>query len=166
MALLLLITPPTNTPFIAATPAFSLPQEGESSKDKITNPQVLAKRAAATKCAEERAARAARARAEFKAQGWFRVAAGIYGRWCTKTCSTADVIGDAKYALMEVWAKDRAAGDIYAKANIEKNGVVIGWTNDTAYLSQGQKGVLTFSKYLPGYRYEYDFTLVKFGARG
>lgn len=105
-------------------------------------------------------------RAELRAEGWFQVSPGIYGRWCNDTCSKAEVIGDASYWLMEVWAKDRAAGDIYAQVNIEKNGVVIGWTNDTAYLSKGQKGVLTFSKYLPGSGSQYQADLVKFSARG
>ena len=67
---------------------------------------------------------------------------------------------------MEVWAKDRAAGDIYAQINVLNGGTAIGWTNDTAYLSRGQKGVLTFSKYLPGYGSQYSAELVKFSARG
>ena len=104
------------------------------------------------------------AEAKIKAEGWFLVSPGVYARWCTQTCSNADVIGDASYWLLEVWAKDRAAGDIYAQVNVLENDVVIGWTNDTAYLSKGQKGVMTFSKYLPGSGYTAQ--LVKFNARG
>ena len=106
------------------------------------------------------------AEAKFKAEGWFEVSTGIYGRWCTQTCSNAEVIGDQSYWLMEVWAKDRAAGDIYAQINVLQGGTVIGWTNDTAYLSRGQKGVLTFAKYLPGGGGQYQAELVKFNARG
>ena len=105
-------------------------------------------------------------RAELRAEGWFQVSPGIYGRWCTQTCSKAEVIGNASYWLMEVWAKDRAAGDIYAQINVKENGTVIGWTNDTAYLSKGQKGILTFTKYLPGHGSQYQADLVKFSARG
>ena len=118
------------------------------------------------KALEEKKAKEDAAAAKFKAEGWFQLSPGIYGRWCTKTCSTADVIGNASYWLMEVWAKDRAAGDIYAQINVLNGGTVIGWTNDTAYLSRGQKGVLTFSKYLPGYGSQYSAELVKFSARG
>ena len=107
----------------------------------------------------------AKAEAKFKEEGWFQLEPGIYGRWCTETCSNADVIGDATYWLMEVWAKEKAAGDIYAQVNILKDGVVIGWTNDTAFLSEGQKGVLTFSKYLPGGAGQYSAQIVKFNAR-
>lgn len=48
---------------------------------------------------------------------------------------------------MEVWAKDKAAGDIYAQINFLKNDIVIGWTNNTLFLSKGQKGILTFDSY-------------------
>ena len=106
------------------------------------------------------------ANAELKAGGWFELSRGIYGRWCNETCSKASVIGNASYWLLEVWAKDRAAGDIYARVNITEGGTVVGWTNDTAYLSQGQKGVMTFSKYLPGYGSSYGATITEFNARG
>ena len=43
-----------------------------------------------------------------------------------------------------VWCKEKACGDIYAKVNLDRNGVVMGWTNDTAYGGYGQKVVLTF----------------------
>jgi hypothetical protein len=63
---------------------------------------------------------------------------------------------------MEVWAKDRAAGDIYARVNLVRNGVVIGWTNDTSYLSQGQRGVLAFDSYQ-----SFDnVQITEFNARG
>ena len=124
----------------------------------------IAKAAADKKAAEAKAI--ADAEAKFKAEGWFELKPGIYGRWCTQTCSNADVIGSASYWLMEVWAKDRAAGDIYAQINVLEDGVVVGWTNDTAYLSQGQRGVLTFSKYTPGHGSRYTAQLVKFNARG
>ena len=113
--------------------------------------------------AKERAETAA-AEAKFKAEGWFQLKPGIYGRWCTHTCNNATVIGDANYWLMEVWSKGRTAGDIYARVNILKNNVVVGWTNDTAYLSHGQKGILTFSKYLPGRGYSAQMT--EFNASG
>ena len=121
---------------------------------------------AEAKVIAERQAKEAAAEAKFQAEGWFQLQPGIYGRWCTQTCSNADVIGSASYWLMEVWAKDRAAGDIYAQINVLEDGVVVGWTNDTAYLSQGQRGVLTFSKYTPGHGSRYTAQLVKFNARG
>ena len=96
--------------------------------------------------------------------GWREQLSGIYVRWCTKTCSQADVIGDSTFALMEVWCKERACGDIYAQANFVKDGTAVGWTNDTLYLGYGQKGVLTFQKY--GYRGGGSAQLVKFTARG
>lgn len=146
-------------------------------KEKITNKEWLARKAqqlkdaealkvAQAKAAKEAADRKAAAEAKFKAEGWFQLKPGIYGRWCTQTCSRAEVIGDATYWLMEVWAKDRSAGDIYAQINVLQNGTVVGWTNDTAYLSKGQRGVLTFSKYLPGYGSQYNAQLTKFNARG
>ena len=106
------------------------------------------------------------AEAKFKAEGWWEVKPGIFVRWCTQTCSTAEVIGDASYWLMEVWAKDHSAGDIYAQINIEQNGVVTGWTNDTAFLSKGQRGILTFQKYGLSNGAAYQARLVKFNARG
>ncbi len=160
----------------------------ESLKDVVTNPyfqeklklraEAKKKReadiAAAAEAVKKRRAEAAAkerkeiaaAEAKFKAEGWFEVSNGIYGRWCTQTCSTADVIGDAAYWLMEVWAKDRAAGDIYAQINVMKNGTVIGWTNDTAFLAKGQRGILTFDKYLPGSGSQYQAQLTKFTTGG
>ena len=161
---------------------------GDSYKDRITNADWQAKLTAAKEAKEKAAAKTAArlaaieadtkkrnakiladqkaAEAKFKAEGWFELDKGIYGRWCTNTCSNAEVIGDSSYWLMEVWAKDRAAGDIYAQINVMENGTVIGWTNDTAFLARGQKGVMTFTKYLPGSGSNYQAQLVKFNARG
>ena len=161
---------------------------GDSYKNRITNSDWQAKLTAAKEAKEKAAAKTAArlaaieadtkkrnakiladqkaAEAKFKAEGWFQLKPGIYGRWCTQTCSKASVIGNASYWLLEVWAKDRAAGDIYARVNITEGGTVVGWTNDTAYLSQGQKGVMTFSKYLPGYGSSYGATITEFKARG
>ena len=114
----------------------------------------------------ERKQAAAKADAKFEAEGWFQLEPGIYGRWCTKTCSTAEVIGDQSYWLMEVWAKDRAAGDVYAQINIVRDGVIIGWTNDTAYIDRGQRAVLTFGKHGLNNPGQHQAQLVKFNARG
>ena len=130
------------------------------------------KKAAAEKAAEvkaanekwraERDAKQAAADAKFKAEGWWQQQPGIYARWCTNTCDNSKVIGSNRYSLLEVWAKDRAAGDIYARVNLIRNGVVIGWTNDTSYLSKGQRGVLTFDSYQ-----SFDEAqLTEFSARG
>lgn len=116
--------------------------------------------------AAKEAAKEKAAQAKFKAEGWFELSEGIYGRWCTDTCSKAEVIGNSSYWLMEVWAKDRAAGDIYAQINIMQNGVVTGWTNDTAFLDKGQRGVLTFQKYGLSNGAAYQAQLTKFNARG
>ena len=98
--------------------------------------------------------------------GYFVLEPGIYGRWCTETdtCSQAGVIGNQSFWLLEVWAKDRSAGDIYGRVNIFKDDVVIGWTNDTAYLSKGQKGVMTFAKRLPAGS-SYSAQLTEFNSR-
>ena len=120
------------------------------------------KAAADAKIAEAKA----QADAKFEAEGWFQLEPGIYGRWCTKTCSTAEVIGNQSYWLMEVWAKDRAAGDVYAQINIMRDGVIIGWTNDTAYIGRGQRAVLTFGKYGLNNPGQHQAQLVKFNARG
>jgi len=146
--------------------AYAKHKEVKAKKDAEAKERLAKERAefAAQQKAKRESER--KAAAKFKAEGWFQVSSGIYGRWCTETCSKAEVIGNQSYWLMEVWAKDRAAGDIYAQINVLKDGTVIGWTNDTAYLSRGQKGVLTFTKYLPGYGSQYSAQLVKFSARG
>ena len=115
----------------------------------------------AEQAAKQRAEIAA-AEAKFKSEGWWEAADGIYVRWCTNTCDNSSVIGDNTYSLMEVWAKDRAAGDIYAQVNLMKGDVVVGWTNDTLFLDKGQKGVLTFDTY----QSPTSFQLTKFSARG
>ena len=114
--------------------------------------------AAEAKIAEAKAA----AEAKFQAEGWWEQEPGIFVRWCTQTCSRAKVIGSGTYSLMEVWAKDAHAGDIYARVNLLRNDVVIGWTNDTMYLSHGQRGVLTFDSYIDADSAQ----LTEFNARG
>ena len=48
------------------------------------------------------------------------------------------------------------------RSNLLKNDVVTGWTNDTLYLSKGQKGILVFDTYQ-----DFDTTqLVEFNVRG
>lgn len=111
---------------------------------------------------ERIAANARAAEAKFKAEGWTEQEDGIYTRWCTQTCTKTGVIGDNTYALMEVYAKGRAAGDIYAQVNLLQDGVVVGYTNDTLFLSQGQKGILTFDTYKSANSME----LTKFNVRG
>jgi multidrug efflux pump subunit AcrA (membrane-fusion protein) len=115
-----------------------------------------AQRKAAAKAEKEAA------EAKLQAEGWWEQQPGIFVRWCTDTCSRSKVIGDNTYSLMEVWAKDAHAGDIYAQVNLLRNGVVVGWTNDTMYLSRGQRGVLTFDSYIDAD----SMSLVKFRARG
>ena len=161
---------------------------GDSYKNRITNSEWQAKLKAAKEAKEKAEAKRdaqvaaveadtkkrnakiladqKAAEAKFKAEGWFQLSSGIYGRWCTQTCNKASVIGSSSYWLLEVWAKDRAAGDIYARINVLQNGTVVGWTNDTAYLSRGQRGVMTFTKHLPGYGSNYSAQLTEFNARG
>ena len=96
--------------------------------------------------------------------GWMQLKPGIFGRWCYGNCSTSKVIGDDKYFLLEIWAKNQDAGDIYAQVNLlDAADTVVGWTNDTLYLSKGSKGILTFTT-----RQENVTTarLIKFSARG
>ena len=100
------------------------------------------------KAAKEKAAAAAK----FKAEGWWEAKPGIFMRWCSKVpCSgpTSDGYSDYTWRAM-VWCKERACGNIYAKMNILNNGVVVGWTNDTAYGGSGQKVVLTFGSSTQG----------------
>lgn len=152
---------------IAAAAEKEREAEAKAEADRIAARKAADKALAEQKKQREKLAAEARAaEAKFKAEGWFELATGIYGRWCTQTCSNASVIGDAAYWLLEVWAKDRAAGDIYARINVMQNGTVIGWTNDTTYLSLGQRGVMTFDKYLPGDGSNYTAQLTEFNARG
>ena len=137
-------------------------------KDALKQAKAEAEKQAAARKERQAAAEAkiaeakAQADAKFKAEGWWEAQPGIFVRWCTNTCNNSKVIGDNRYSLMEVWAKDAHAGDIYAQVNLERSGVVIGWTNDTMYLSRGQRGVLTFDSY----QYFDQAQLVKFNARG
>ncbi|QNI68489.1 hypothetical protein [Synechococcus sp. BMK-MC-1] len=152
---------------IAAAAEKEREAEAKAEADRVAAREAADKALAEQKRQREKAAAEARAaEAKFKAEGWFELATGIYGRWCTDTCSKASVIGNQIYWLLEVWAKDRAAGNIYARVNILQNGTVVGWTNDTAYLSKGQRGVMTFAKYLPGYGSNYGAQITEFNARG
>lgn len=109
-------------------------------------------------------ARMAEADAKFKSEGWWEESNGVYVRWCSDAnpCpgSANDHYTDQVWRAM-VWCKERACGDIYARLNIIRDGVVIGWTNDTAYGDSGQKVVLTFGSHLSG-----EGRIVEFIARG
>ena len=89
---------------------------------------------------------------QLKAEGWWEPKSGIFVRWCENSnyeypakgdCPRTDTYLDSVWRMM-VWCKEKACGDIYAKVNLDRNGVVMGWTNDTAYGGYGQKVVLTF----------------------
>jgi len=100
---------------------------------------------AANRAAEE-------ARAKVAAEGWQEIETGILVRWCTdaQPCPESDSFSDYTWRAM-VWCRDRACGDIYSRINIsDPNGVVLGWTNDTAYGDIGQKVVLTFGSSTSG----------------
>ncbi|KZR83071.1 hypothetical protein PMIT1342_00428 [Prochlorococcus marinus str. MIT 1342] len=57
-----------------------------------------AKRNAEQQAVRQRVAKIkAEKEAKFKAEGWFEVSVGIYGRWCTKTCNQAGLIGNQSY---------------------------------------------------------------------
>lgn len=89
-------------------------------------------------------------------EGWTATdTPGVYWRWCEESdnCSSDKVLGDSGYVLALVWCKDRACGDIYGRVNlINAEGVVVGWTNDTAYGDIGQKVQLTFSSYVDSWK--------------
>lgn len=114
--------------------------------------------------AEEDARRAAKAEADarFRAEGWWEQQPGIFVRWCTSTCEGSETYMDYAW-LMEVWCRDRACGDIYARINIQRgsDGPVVAWTNETGYGDIGQKVVLTFQSGTPG-----SASLTEFIARG
>ena len=105
--------------------------------------------------ANQKVAKAKREAEEFKRMGWWEVKDGIFARYCTngpKPCSSAGVIGDASYVLVEIWCKERSCGDIYGRVNLLNSaGTVVGWTNDTGYGGYGQKVVLTFDSYRDGW---------------
>ena len=114
--------------------------------------------AQAKKAAQEKAA----AEANFKAEGWYEVQDGIFLTHCSNIhCPgpTSNGYSDYIWRYM-VWCKERACGDIYARLNITQNGVVVGWTNDTAYGGYGQKVVLTFGSSTRG-----KGSIVEFRAR-
>jgi len=95
------------------------------------------------------------------AEGWEEKEKGIFGQWCSDTnpCPETDTYMDYSWSYM-VWCKERPCGDIYAKLNITNEGVVVGWTNDTAYGDIGQKVVLTFQSSTKG-----QGQIVEFQAR-
>lgn len=101
----------------------------------------------------------ANAEAAFKAEGWWEVQSGIFVRWCENQCAETESFMDSVWR-MEVWCKDRACGDIYARINIMdgSNGPVIGWTNETAYGGIGQKVILTFQSSTSGTARLTEFT--------
>ena len=129
----------------------------------ITNQRYLAQLAAESQAesqrrAEEAEREQATARAakeierQLAAQGWWEPEPGILLRWCTaaQPCPESDSFSDYTWRAM-VWCRDRACGDIYSRINIkDSTGVVLGWTNDTAYGDIGQKVVLTFGSSTPG----------------
>jgi len=106
----------------------------------------------------------AAADAKFKAEGWWQAQPGIFVRWCEPDSScpgrASDHYTDRVWRAM-VWCKERACGDIYARMNILNGETVVGWTNDTAYGSFGQKVVLTFGSHISG-----SGRIVEFKARG
>lgn len=104
----------------------------------------------------------ANAEAAFKAEGWWEAQSGVFVRWCENQCAETESFMDSVWR-MEVWCKERACGDIYARINIMdgRNGPVIGWTNETAYGGIGQKVILTFQSSTSG-----TARLTEFTARG
>jgi len=110
------------------------------------------KEAEAKRKEQERIAREKREKAEWDRAGWWEQKPGIFVRWCSKVpCPGPRGNGYSDYVWRAmVWCKERACGDIYAKLNIERNGVVVGWTNDTAYGGYGQKVVLMFGSSTQG----------------
>jgi hypothetical protein len=126
-------------------------QEDEARKREVTR-QNLAAAAAKAK---------ADAEAKFKAEGWWETEPGILVRWCDD-CSGSETYMDYVWR-MEVWCKERACGDIYARINIQRgsDGPIVGWTNETAYGDIGQRVILTFQSSTPG-----NASLTEFKARG
>jgi len=97
-------------------------------------------------------------RQKLNAEGWFPVQDGILARWCTKTCRGSETYMDYAWRL-EVWCKERACGDIYARVNIQdgNKGPVVDWTNKTGYGDIGQRVVLTFQSATSGDAYLTEF---------
>jgi len=86
---------------------------------------------------------------------------GIYYRWCYDCKPPEYSIGS--YVQLKIWCKEQACGDIYARVNfVDKEGTVVGWTNDTAYGGLGQKVVLTFDSAAKGTRRSAEITELNF----
>ena len=119
--------------------------------------------AALAKQAADREQAAAKAKADFEAEGWWEQEPGIFVRWCGGEhgyCPGEESYQDYSWRAM-VWCKERACGDIYARMNISQNGTVVGWTNETAYGGYGQNVVITFGSYI-----SCSGSIVEFNARG
>ena len=99
---------------------------------------------------------------QLRSEGWFEVQNGIYARWCADSCPATQAYMDYAWRL-EVWCKERACGDIYARINIQDgaSGPVVGWTNDSGYGDIGQKVILTFQSATNG-----NASITEFRARG
>ena len=83
-------------------------------------------------------------------EGWEATSKeGVYSKWCkVGECDTSRLIGEQRYAILMLWCKETACGDIYAQVNLlNASGVVIGYTNDTGYGNKGDKVQLTLSSY-------------------
>ena len=87
----------TNPIYKQAVAELVAEQEAEAKeKAEAERAKAEAERLTAERQAELRAAAAKKRQeeeAKFKAEGWMELSPGIYGRWCTKTCSKAGVIG-------------------------------------------------------------------------
>jgi hypothetical protein len=141
----------------------------ENHKAQITNKAFLKGLAKTEDAKRQRQAQAQaekdRAAAEFKAQGWREQEPGIFVRWCDgddQPCAPTETYMDVVWR-MEVWCKERACGDIYARINIQdgQSGPVLGWTNATGYGDIGQKVILTFQSSTSG-----SARITEFIARG
>lgn len=74
---------------------------------------------------------------------------GVYKRWCkVGECDTSKMYGEQKGSILLLWCKEQACGNIYAQANLlNSSGVVVGYTNDTAYGNLGDKVQITLSSF-------------------
>lgn len=123
--------------------------EAKADAERLAEQKKFQAQQAEQRLAEERAKKAAAAaEAKFRAEGWSDTdRAGVYWRWCSQDCDSSKAIA-GRYVIAEVWCRDTACGDIYGRVNLmNKQGTVIGWTNDTAYGDVGQKVLLTFDSY-------------------
>lgn len=138
----------------------------QADKEARRKEEDRAREEAIAKREQKRQAEIAAEQKAFRDAGWWEQAPGIFVRWCTRgpnKCSSGGVIGDSSYALMEVWCKERACGDIYAQVNLMDSSQVVGWTNDTGFGDRGAKVTLTFDSYRDDWN---QAELVKFRARG